>query len=328
MGLKRATLVSTTSGYNLGLDKMGAWLTELGWTVTQAREAIEAPADLYAFSVIFSWDIPNLIRQVGWVKNLGEVQIGGPACTYNAKLIEKETGIKPHSGPDWRFEEQEGAFKLLRTTRGCSGGVNGPCYACPVPKMDGRTQRSISYSLPVTPNCGIVDDNIAQAPDAHHEQLTAQLTRYRSIDLNSGWEPYWWRPSHWDLWRSLPLVAWRTAYDGLYEQEPVHRLIKFWRSVGIPQRKIWVYVLCGGAESFHDASERAQDVLEWGGEPRIQMFKPNNMLQPRSTPYVQPEKGWTRERVINFPRYYYGYHWRHMSFEEYLERGANPGRVL
>lgn len=130
----------------------------------------------------------------------------------------------------------------------------------------------------------------------------------------------------WDLWRNLPMNAWRTAFDGLYEESHVADLIKFWRAQGVPQKKIWVYVLAGGVETFDEAFYRATKILEWGGEPRIQPYKPNNWLKPRSTPYLQPEKGWTHERVVNLPRYFYGYHWRRMSFDEFLERGANPGR--
>ncbi len=319
--MKRATLVSTTSGYNLGLHKLGSWLEASGWIITHSREAITAPADLYCFSVIFSWDIPELIRQVRWVKGHGDIWIGGPACTFNAVLIEKATGIKPHVGPDRRFEEQPGKYKLLRTTRGCSGGFNGPCYACPVPRMDGTTLRTLSYSMPVTDGCGIVDDNMAQAPRGHQEQLVEDLKGYRSVDLNSGWEPWWWRDWMWDLWRGLPLVAWRTAFDGLYEEEHVERLIGFWRDRGVGRRRIWVYVLAGGAETFDQALYRAQKVVEWGGEPRIQPYKPNNWLKPRSEPYVQPDKGWSRERVVNLPRYFYGYHWRHRSFDEFMAQG-------
>lgn len=316
--MKRATLVSTTRGYNLGLHKLGTWLSENGWDVGYEPHVLSRSADLYCFSVIFSWDIPALIAQANWVKGGADIWIGGPACTYNASLILQTTGISPHVGPDERFEEQPGEYRLLRTTRGCSGGVAGPCFACPVPRMDGSTLRRLRYSLPVTDNCGIVDDNLALAPQEHHEELVGRLRRYHSIDLNSGWEPWAWRPWMWALWRDLPLVAWRTAFDGLYEEEHVGRLIRFWRSEGIPQNRIWVYVLAGGVEPFDAAFYRAQKVLQWGGEPRIQPYKPNNWLQPRSAPYLQPEKGWTHERVVNLPRYYYGYYWRRMGWEEFL----------
>lgn len=47
---------------------------------------------------------------------------------------------------------------------------------------------------------------------------------------------------------------------------------------------------------------------------------------PRSEPYLQPELGWTHQRVTNLPRYFYGYQWRHMGFEEFLTSGAHPGK--
>ena len=267
-----------------------------------------------------------MIPQVCLVKDRADVWIGGPACTFNADYIQQNTGITPHVGPDWRFEEHPGEYRLLRTTRGCSGGFNGPCYACPVPRMDGTALRVISYTLPVTEGCGILDDNIAEAPRSHHETLVPQLSGYRSIDNQSGWEPWRWREWMWDVWRGLPMVAWRTAFDGLYEEEHVYNLLTFWRQQEIPQKRIWVYVLCGGVETFDEAMYRATKVVEWGGEPRIQMYKPNTWKVARSRPYRQPELGWTHRVVMNLPRYFYGYHWRRMSFEEFLERGANPGR--
>ena len=56
------------------------------------------------------------------------------------------------------------------------------------------------------------------------------------------------------------------------------------------------------------------------------MYKPNTWLKPRSEPYLQPELGWTHQRVTNLPRYFYGYQWRHMGFEEFLTSGAHPGK--
>ena len=314
---KRACLVASTSGYNLALAKMGDWLRGDGWEVIYEREPFGIEADLFAFSVIFSWDVPRLIQQVNWVKARGEVWIGGPAMTNLHRYVERATGIKPHVGPDYRFEEQLGDYKLIRTSRGCSVG----CWFCPVTKMDGANLRLYpECSLSSASACAIVDDNFAETPDSHQEAVISRMEarRYRVVDLNSGIEPRAWRAGLYERLQRLPLAAWRTALDEVEEADAVAVLLRELRTKGIPQSKIWVYVLAGGKEPFELAKWRADKVLEWGGEPRIQPYKPLTWLRPRSAPFVS--KGWTREQVINLPRYYYGYYWRRMSFVEFLVR--------
>ena len=317
-----ACLVASTPGYNLALAKMGNWLRRQDCEVVYEREPFGVEADLYAFSVIFSWDVPRLINQVNWVKSRGEVWIGGPAMTNLHRYVERATGIKPHVGPDFRFEEEPGDYKLIRTSRGCSIG----CWFCPVTKMDGATLRLYpNCSLSSASACAIVDDNFAETPDDHQEAVIARMEgRYRVVDLNSGIEPRAWRPGLYERLRRLPLSAWRTALDEVEEADAVAALLQDLREKGISRRYIWVYVLAGGKEPFEEAKWRADRVIEWGGDPRIQPYKPLTWLKPRSTPFIS--KGWTREQVVNLPRYYYGYHWRRMTFEEFIERRGQPGR--
>ena len=311
---RRACLVASTAGYNLALAKMGNWLGREGWEVLYEREPFGVEADRFAFSVIFSWDVPKMIQQVNWVKGRAEVEIGGPAMTHLHTVVERATGIKPHIGPDFRFEEEPGDYPLIRTSRGCSVG----CWFCPVTKMDGAMVRLYpDCSLPDAQGCAIVDDNFAETPDSHQETIVDRMAgRYRNVDLNSGIEPRSWRSGMFDRLARLPLVAWRTALDEVEEADAVERLLAEWRAHGIRRSKIWVYVLIGGKEPFEQAKWRADRVIEWGGEPRVQPFKPLTWLKPRSEPFIS--KGWTREQIVNLPRYYYGYYWRHMSFEEYL----------
>lgn len=314
--MKRACLVSSTSGYNVGLEKMGNWLRRTGWDVRR-RPAPDIRADLYAFSVIFSWDIPRTVGWVNWVKGQGDVEIGGPAMTNLAGFVQRLTGVQPHIGPDYRFEEEPGDYKLVRTSRGCPVG----CYFCIVPRMDGTEMRLYpECSLPSGPTCAIVDDNFIVTPESHQERIVDRLRvgGYRAIDFNSGLEPRSWSTAVFERLSKLPLTGWRLAFDEVEEADEVQRLMTDLRGRGVNSRKIWVYVLAGGKEPFEKAKWRADKVIEWGGEPRIQPYKPLTWMKKRSEPFVS--KGWTREQVVNLPRYYYGYSYRTMSFEDFCER--------
>lgn len=67
---------------------------------------------------------------------------------------------------------------------------------------------------------------------------------------------------------------------------------------------------------------RAQKVVEWGGEPRIQTMKPSTWLEPRHRVWINPRHDWTPELSVNFPRYWYSYAWRRVSWDEWSAAGS------
>ncbi len=313
---KKAILVSLSPGYNLGLAKLKNWLSEqsAAWQVEIAREALPLVdnADLYAFSAIWSWDLPRLIEQVQRVPRDREIWIGGPGVTLLAQWVERQTGIRPVVGPDARFERQPGAYAWTRTTRGCPVG----CAFCIVSRMDGAS--IVEYDdFPPTPV--IVDDNLLRSSWEHQARVVERLAaqNYAWVDVNSGFDPTLFSVEHYDLYARLPLKAWRLAFDEEKEAEAVARMIALLRARGVSQNKIWVYVLVGFTDTPAESLSRAQRVIEWGAEPRIQPYRPLTWLR-RDQPFVNAAQGWSEEIAFALPRYFYGYYWRRMGFDEFL----------
>lgn len=63
---------------------------------------------------------------------------------------------------------------------------------------------------------------------------------------------------------------------------------------------------------------RAMSVIEWGGEPRVQADRPLTWLDARK-PFAAERgaRGWTEETIVTLPRFFYGYHWRRMTFDAF-----------
>jgi len=313
----RALLTASSPGYNLGLDKLRTWLRHQGWEVTfnPLLNAVAPDYDLYAFSAVFTWDLPPLVEAIRSAPPRAEKWIGGPAPSSMPSWVEEQTGIGPAEGPDPRFERQPGEYKWCRTTRGCPVG----CYFCIVPKIDGTTMIEYDDFVPAPV---VVDDNILRSSWRHQEFVVERLAGagFNSIDFNSGFEPLFLEQKHIDLYGRLPLKYWRVAFDELKEAREVEAAIKLLRANGIPPKKIFCYVLAGN-EPFSDCLWRAQKVVEWGGEPRIQMMKPLNWLRPRQDLWINPKHGWTVEQSVNFPRYWYSYAWRRVTWSEWVAAG-------
>jgi hypothetical protein len=86
-----------------------------------------------------------------------------------------------------------------------------------------------------------------------------------------------------------------------------------------PKRK-QVYVLIGN-EPFEACRERAQKVIEWGGEPYCQPLMPLNAL---SRTHVKELHGWHAQALRDFARFYNRHLWRSMTLQEYKPRINEP----
>lgn len=312
----RVAILSSTPGYNLGLDKLAHWGESQGWTVEQLPDLRPLDGHLYdliAISVIFSWDLP---KALAWGQQVAcELWMGGPAISANAHYVQRQL---PHAkitiGPDPRFERQSGDYKWVRWGRGCSVG----CWFCIVPKIDGTAMLEYVES---TPARVIVDDNIIRYTREHQERIVEQTLQAgcTKIDINSGFDPAVFDLWHYQLYNKLDLQYWRTAYDTLDEGPQVERMLALLREHGVSSRRIPVYMLAG-AEPFEQSMMRARQIVAWGGEPRVQMFKPLNWMSARSEAWMHPKYGWTRRQTVNFPRYWYSYRWRTETWEDWLAR--------
>ena len=79
-----------------------------------------------------------------------------------------------------------------------------------------------------------------------------------------------------------------------------------------PKRK-QVYVLIGN-EPFDACQERAQKVIEWGGEPYVQPLLPLNALRRHD---FKVAHDWTERKLRDMQRYYNRHLWRYVPFVEY-----------
>jgi len=185
----------------------------------------------------------------------------------------------------------------------------------------------------------VVDDNILRASWEHQVCVVERLIRAQrsalgirnggafraspirgsTVDFNSGFDPQVFTADHYDLYSRLPLKAWRLAFDQEGEAAAVERMITLLRSRGVPRNKIRVYVLIGFDDTPEQSLSRALRVIQWGGEPCIQAYRPLTWLDEHK-PFVNAALSWTEELITALPRYFYGYYWRRdMSFWEFLD---------
>jgi hypothetical protein len=322
-GIVRATIYNcSTSHYNRGTQALGYWLKDQGYEVKLKKsepDLFDLAAELFCFSAIFTWDLPLLANWVNRVRDFGEVWIGGPAPSINPEYVQQQTGIVPHIGPDFRFEQQPGHYKMGRTSRGCPFN----CSFCIVAKIDGR--KMVEYKN-FNPAPVLLDDNILATSTAHQERVVEMLLsqNYPVVDFNSGFDPSLFDRATFTLFKKLPLKYWRLAFDEIKEERVVQETMRLLRENGIAKGKIRVYCLIGN-ESFEDCHYRAEKIIEWGGEPHVQPLIPLNTLEKR--PVVQYD--WTAQKLIDFSRYYNRWLWRkpERSFDWYRKDARRKTKI-
>lgn len=115
--MKKAIVISCSKGfYNLGAEKLAAWLSSQGYEV---KYEDGDPAlfvygnDLVCLSVIFSWGAV-LARDIALrVKDSTQVWAGGPGLFALQQWWYQETGFTCQQGIDPRFEMQQGAYRIV-----------------------------------------------------------------------------------------------------------------------------------------------------------------------------------------------------------------------
>jgi hypothetical protein len=320
----RACLVNVSHPrYNLGLSKYRACLIGRGWQVEVTAEPprpLFAPLyDLVAFSVIFSWHVPALIVGVRQVAGRVPVEIGGPGTFASARHIERETGVRPVRGLDPRFERQPPlpgeTYHQTFSARGCPAG----CSFCIVPGLEGR--RVVPYP-DFTPAPVVLDNNVLAAPIDHQEHVVERLLEqgYGRVDFGSGFEAARFDHAAFERFNRLPLHPWRLAFDETQDAPAVEAAMRLLRDGGVHGPRLRVYVLFGN-EPPEACHERAQRVLDWGGEPFVQPLIALNALQKRPLTH----HGWTVQALRDASRYYNRWFWRKVPWTEY-DRNYKAGR--
>lgn len=298
----------TVPEYNLGLAKARLWLQERGASV-ELTDSVPTlfydDFDAVWISAIFSWDVPYLIHHARAALSLGkDVQVGGPGTFGVRGYIYDYTHLTPQSTPDARFERQPGQYEAVFWSRGCPAKncslgfpKDGNPPICSVPEMEGW---KFTLYDDVTPAPVIMDNNLSALPRAHQELIVERTLAagFPEVDANSGFEPRSFRPWTAELWKRLPLKAWRFAYDELAERDAVLRMMQILDEAGVSRKKRHIYCLAGN-EPMQDCELRVREIQSWGSLPYVQRRRPLNwMVGPLPTLF-----DWTEQKLIDFQRW-------------------------
>ena len=321
--MKKAAVINVSAPhYNLGAAKLANWLRSEGWSVEEHDGdpgVLIGYPDLVCLSVIFSWHAP-IAREIAWRSTGAEIWAGGPGLFKLADWWQRETGIKAHIGLDERFDKQPGDYRMTFAARGCPVG----CYFCIVPQLEGK---KFTLNWDFAPAPILCDNNLSALPVEFQEHI---LRRYREcavrlMDANSGFEPQWFDEACYARWKGQLRGPWRFAFDIMPEWRAVERTMRILKDVS--PRKKQIYVLIGN-EPIASCYERAQKVIEWGGEPYCQPEMGLDALEKK--PKVRFD--WTETLLLDFARFYNRHLWRKKGIGEYMprkwERNPFAGMVL
>lgn len=309
--------------YNLGVDRIAQYHRLRGDEVYYGPWVpMLRGVDKVYFSVIFTWDLPDMINQVNLVRTWGkEVEIGGPAATFMHKYIHTQTGIEPHCGLDERFEHipplswlknyrpnmTGGDYKLTFTQRGCPHR----CAFCGVKKVE---PVALEYDdFPMAPMIG--DNNILATSWEHQELVVNRFVNYgREIDINSGFDVRFFQEEHFKLFSRLRLKYWRFAWDTMEVEEDVRRVAAMMRANGLDRHRVTFYCLIGfPGQTVEECLYRLNTLIGLGMNPYPMRFWPLNSLDRK---YVAP--GWTENLLQRMTAYYQTpYLWKSVPWENY-----------
>jgi len=299
--------------YNLAVDKIGNYHRGLGDEVYRGKwhPLFLRDWDKYYFSVIFTSDVPRLIRAVNRVHLWGkDVEIGGPAATFMARFIEKETGVAPHRGLDPRFEHVKGEYRASFTSRGCVR----KCPWCGVKDVE---PEMVEYDeFPLAPM--ILDNSILSTSWDHQQLVVNKLLNYGGpIDINSGFDVRIFEERHFQLYGRLNLTCWRFAFDSMDVEPDVRRVATMMAARGLDRHHVTFYCLIGfPGTTPEECLYRLSTVVKLGMNPYPMRFFPLNRTDRN---YVAP--GFTEDLLSKMRSYYQRpSFWETVGWEEFKLR--------
>jgi hypothetical protein len=329
--MRRAAVVTVGSKReSLGALKLARWLSREGWAVDERTEIgpLYDAYDLYAFSAVFSWQLPRLCELANLARFHygGEIWIGGPAVTFhpsNAAHVRTATGIVPHVGLDERFEREPGEYPMTYFSRGCPA-YTPACGLCPVPRIEGNSFR---YYPDASPAPLLLDNNLSALPDDYQDHIIHRYAddwRGGLVDANSGFEPHTFTEETVRRWGKFPLRYWRFGYDDLTEREQALAMMRLLKSHGYVGEKVRVYTIIGN-EPIAACYQRVREVIENGCHPWPQRLRPLDYLGgPLPTRH-----DWDEPTLIAFQRFYsIAGLWKKCKPDEFFYQGRHPLRGI
>ncbi len=304
--------------YNLGAEKLAAWLASERWTVerfTCDPGLFQVDFDLVCLSAIFSWDVPKGVQVAR--RATCEVWAGGPAFLYMADWWRLQTGLTATVGLDLRFERQRGAYRMCFAARGCPHD----CYFCGVTRLEGKAY-SLDWEFQPAPI--LCDNNLTDEPVEFQEHIIRQYLAagVPLLDANSGFEPRDFTEETYQRWRPILRGPWRLGYDYLPERAAAKRVLGILKDESAKKKRVYVMI---GNEPIEACLQRATETIEWGGEPFCQPYL-EKTAQSRTDYVIRYD--WTQDKLAHFARYFNRFLWKYTPLSEYRCRTKQPFRIL
>lgn len=261
--------------------------------------------DTAYLSIAFSWRLPDAFQRAAWYRAQGYiVRAGGPGTFTNPRYLESVAEL----GGDVEALIHHNPLATI-ASRGCPVG----CYFCIVPKVEG-----LNFTLlpDFTPRPILCDNNLSALPVEYQQHIIDKYTRAGVVlrDANSGFEPITFDDGTFNRWREILRGPWRFAFDTTSEEPQVKRMMQILKGESAKRKQVYVLI---GNEPIAACYERAQKVIEWGGEPYVQPLLPLNALD---RDHLKVAHDWTWTQLKDFQRYYNRHLWRYVKLHEYSNR--------
>ena len=217
-------------------------------------------ADRIHVSVSFTWDLPRAEQLAEDWRVVAPVEIGGPAL-----------GTRGEEFVPGRYLR----LGYTITSRGCPNR----CWFCRV----WRAEVSIR-ELPIRDGSNVLDDNLLACSEGHVRSVFEMLARQpRPILFTGGLEAARLEPWAVALLRDLHPDKLYFAYDGPDDLEPLRRAGGMLLDAGVPQSRLYSYVLCGyPGDTTNEAARRMHEAWEAGFMPFAMFYRSTTRVRPPS----------------------------------------------
>lgn len=231
-------------------------------------------ADKVLVSCTFTWDKPQAERLAEAWKQVGDVELGGPA----------------YGDPGGEFIPG----KFLKhgytiTSRGC---IN-KCWFCYVWKRSGMLRE-----LEIKDGWIIQDDNLLACSEEHIKSVFSMLKRQpKKAIFSGGLEAKLLQDWHVDLIADLRPSQMFFAYDTPDDYDPLLVASEKLKSAGFTRSQLFAYCLIGyPKDTFEKAEERLGQVKDMGMCPFAMLYRDNSGKYNREWRKLQ--RMWSRPAII------------------------------
>ena len=240
-------------------------------------------------SVVFSWQLQAAFERACFLRQQGlTVHAGGPAVRVQPDFLREVACIEEIAFNALPLHNPNATF----TSRGCIR----ECAFCAVPKIEGELVELATWeSKPI-----ICDNNLLACSRTHFDQVIDSLKGVKGVDFNQGLDMRLLTAYHAGRIAELQLHAVRLAWDSVKEETAFFRALGVLQAAGIPNGKIFVYVLIGWNDTPADALYRLETLRKLKIFPNPMRYQP--ITSKRRNEYIAAN--WTHRELERFMRYF------------------------